>query len=77
MRRGGERPDGRAGKKQILVACPTCRSGRQLSPDWKTPRTFPGQKTPSTLLGQNSFWILSENYFEIDINRYGVRRFLY
>jgi hypothetical protein len=55
-------------KNQILVACPTCRSGGQLSPDWKTPRTFPGQKAPRTLLGQNCFWIFSENYFDMCIN---------
>jgi len=28
---------------------------------------IPGQKAPRTLLGQNSFWILSENYFEMSI----------
>ena len=29
---------------------------------------IPGQKAPRTLLGQNSFWILSVNYFEMSIN---------
>jgi hypothetical protein len=28
---------------------------------------IPGQKAPRTLLWQNSFWILSENYFEMSI----------
>jgi len=27
------------------------KSWLQLSPDWKMPSTFPGQKTPRTLLG--------------------------
>ena len=29
---------------------------------------IPGQKAPRTLLGQNCFWIFSENYFEMCIN---------
>jgi hypothetical protein len=29
---------------------------------------IPGQKAPRTLLGQSSFWILSENYFEMSIS---------
>ena len=45
-------------ENQILV---------ELSPDWKTPRTFPGQKAPTTLLGQNSFRLFSENYFVMGI----------
>jgi hypothetical protein len=44
-----ERPDGRAGKNQSLVA------------------VIPGQKAPRTLLGQNSFWIIAKNHFEMSI----------
>jgi hypothetical protein len=29
---------------------------------------IPGQKAPRTLLGQNCFWISSENNFEMGIN---------
>ncbi|KAA3603787.1 MAG: hypothetical protein D8M57_05480 [Candidatus Scalindua sp. AMX11] len=37
----------------------------KVSPDWKTPMTFPGQK-PRTLLGHNSFRKKSENYCVMD-----------
>jgi hypothetical protein len=50
-----------------FLAFQKTKSWLQLSPDWKTPRTFPGQKAPRTLLGQNCFWIYSENYFEMGI----------
>jgi hypothetical protein len=50
-----EWPDGRAGKNQILVACPTCRSGGQLSPD-KMRRGLYSEEivfgiSPKTILG--------------------------
>ena len=38
-----------------FLAFQKTKSWLQLSPDWKTPRTFPGQKAPRTLLGQISF----------------------
>jgi hypothetical protein len=28
---------------------------------------IPGQKAPRTLLGQNSFWIIAKNHFEMSI----------
>jgi hypothetical protein len=52
-----------------FLAFQKTKSWLQLSPDWKTPRTFPGQKAPRTLLGQNCFWIYSESYFEKSIKR--------
>jgi len=30
---------------------------------------IPGQKAPRTLLGQNCFWIIAENHFEMSIKR--------
>ncbi len=29
---------------------------------------IPGQKAPRTLLGQNSFWIIAKNHFEMSLN---------
>jgi hypothetical protein len=29
---------------------------------------IPGQKAPRTLLGQNCFWIIAENHFEMSIH---------
>ena len=44
-----------------FLAFQKTKSWLQLSPDAEE------QKAPRTLLGQNSFWILSENYFEMSI----------
>ena len=41
-----------------FLASQKTKSWLQLSPDWKSPRT---------LLGQNSFWIIAKNYFEMSI----------
>ncbi len=48
-------------KNQILAA---------VIPEQKAPRTFPGQKTSRTLLGQNCFWIIAENHFEMSIKQH-------
>ncbi len=53
------------------LGCPSERihPGGQLSPDLKAPRTFPADlKAPRTLLGQNVFWIIAKNHFEMSIN---------
>jgi len=52
-----------------FLAFQKTKSWLQLSPDKKRRGLSPDKKRRGLLLGQNSFWILSENYFEMSINR--------
>jgi len=50
---------GRYTKPVWFLAFKKTKSWLQLSPDWKTLRTLPGQ---------NCFWVFSENNFEMGIH---------